>query len=295
MLLQSQFNSLLIPVIYHHIDVGINMVPSLRGRLFNVQSSNLAEEKGTTMGGMSVDAWDQWKKTRKKGRIDFDQLYTQGYVHEEYPVEVVIEKKLALNDQYARIQRIVQNVGISAEQKMETDAAGLLNNAFSSSHAWSDGRALCATNHPKSGTASNKGTSALTKDALSATRVAMMNFKDDKGNKIGVMPDELWVPPELEDVALEITNSQLDPASGNNAANPQAGRWTVVPWLRLEDTSNWFVASSMWRQMVANWYNRQMMEVMLIHETTTELVYEVKLHYSYGVDDWRWIYGHEVS
>ena len=293
MLNQGQFDSLLIPVIYHHMDVGINMVPSLRGRLFNVQDSSLAEERGTSMGGMSVDAWDQWGKTRTKGRMDFDQLFSQSYVHVEYPVEIVIAKNLIINDQYGRIQRIIQQVGISAEQKMETDAASLLNNAFSDK--WSDGRTLCATNHPKSGTPSNKGTDALTKENLSATRIAMMNFEDDRGNKIGVMPDELWVPPELEDTALELVNSQLDPASGNNAANPQAGRWTVVPWLRLEDTDNWFVVSSMWRQMAANWYNREAMEIMTVQETTTEIVYEVKLHYSFGVDDWRWIYGHEVS
>lgn len=302
MLTQDQFDSLLIPMIYHHFEVGTNRVPSLRSRLFDVQGSLFAEEKGTGMGGMSPDAWDVYKNSGKpgqKGRLDFDQLFTQSYVHEEYPVEVVIQKKLILNNQYGRIIDIIRRVGISAEQKMEIDAASLLNNAFSTSHTWSDGKRLCAADHPKgphtSGTYSNRGTTALSADSLSATRVAMMRFKDDRGNEIGLMPNELWVPPELEDKAIELTRSLLTPEDANTAANPQNARWTVVPWLRLTDTNNWFVADATWRQEVAKWYNRETIQIMLVQENTTELVYEFKLHYSFGVDDWRWVYGHEVA
>jgi hypothetical protein len=300
MLRQSQFDSLLIPIIQHHFDLGQTRVPALRSALFNVQESTLAEEKGTGMGGMSPDAWDQYKTTGTKGRLDFDQLYTQTYTHVEYPVELVIEKRLIQNDQYGRINDMIQRAGLSAGIKQEIDAAGLLNNAFSASYTWSDGVALCSASHPKakknsSGTYSNRGTTALSKQAVSDTRVAMMRFKDDKGNELGLMPNELWVPPELEDTAIEIAGSQLDPTSANNAVNPQAGRFRVIPWARLSDTTNWFVADSVWRQQVAKWYNRQGLEIMTTRETTTEIVYELKLYYSFGVDDWRWIYGHEVT
>lgn len=304
MLTQSQFNTLLIPLIYHHFDVGMNRVPSLRARLFNVQGSTFAEEKGTGLGGMSVEAWDVYKNSGeqgKKGRLDFDQLYTQTYTHEEYPVEVVIQKKLILNDQYGQIRRIIQRVGISAEQKMEIDAAGLLNNAFASGTTWSDGDPLCSASHPTgphggSSSYSNRGTAALTANNLKAARVTMMRFKNDKGTEIGLMPNELWVPPELEEEALKITKSRMEPDSANNADNPKAAQeWTVVPWLRLTNTKNWFIADSMWRQEVVNWYNRETTQIMLTHETTTELVYEFKLHYSRGVDDWRWILGNEVA
>ena len=299
MLRQEQFDSLLTPVIYHHFELGQSRVPSLRGRLFSVRGSTIAEEKGTGMGGMSPDAWNQYKKGGKKGRLDLDQLYTQSYTHVEYPVELVIEKRLLLNDQYGRIGDIVRRAGISAEQKMEIDAAGLFNAAFTGA-TWSDGKVLCATDHPKSpnksaGTYSNKGTTALSKAAVSATRILMMRFADDKGNEIGLMPNVLLVPPELEDTALEIANSALDPASANNAINPQAGRFSVISWQRLSDTNAWFMIDDTWRSEVVNWYNREAVQVMMTHETTTEVVYELKLHYSFGCDDWRWIYGHNPS
>ncbi|GIL09284.1 MAG: hypothetical protein BroJett033_7950 [Chloroflexota bacterium] len=302
MLTQAQFNSLLIPVIYHHFEVGQSRVPSLRRRLFNVQQSEISEEKGTGMGGMSPDAWNVYKSSGEpgvKGRLDFTELYTQSYIHEEYPVEVVIQKKLVLNDQYGKIEDIIRRVGISAEQKMEIDAASLLNNAFNTSVTWSDGKRLCAADHPKgphtSGSYSNRGTTALSAAAVSATRTLMMRFKDDRGNDIGVMPNELWVPPELEDTAIEVAQSLMSPGDANTAINAQAGRWTVIPWLRLSDSNNWFMVDGTWRGEVVNWYEREATQIMLVAENTTELVYEFKLHYSFGVDDWRWIYGHEVA
>lgn len=295
MLTKEQFNTLLVPLIYHHFDLGVKQQPSMRGRLFNIQTSTLAEEKGTGMGGMSPDTWNQYQRAGQKGQLDFDQLYTQTYTHLEYPVTLAIKKNLVINDQYGQINKIIQRAGMSAEAKMEIDAASLLNNAFSSSYNLSDGKPLCSTSHPKTTTASNKGTTALSKAAVADTRVAMSRLKDDKGNEIGLMPNELWVPPELEDTALEIAKSVNDPTSGNNAINPQAGRWTVVPWLRLSDTNNWFMVDGAWRNQVVNWYNREALQIMQVLENTTEIVYELKLHYSFGADDWRWIYGHEVA
>ncbi len=300
MITASQFSTLLIPVIYHHFELGMGQVPSMRARLFNVQGSTLAAENGVGLGGMSPEAWDQYKSNRTKGRLTFNQLYTQTYTHVEYPVQFVIEKKLLQFDQYGKINQIARRVGLSAEQKMELDAAGLLNNAFSTSFTFSDGKKLCATDHPKnpdsSATYSNRGTSALTADAVSATRVLMMHTKDDKGNEIGIMPDELWVPPELEDQAVKITQSLRDPGNANNDANAQGnGRWKVIPWLRLTDTNNWFMASSVWRNETTNWYNVGNSEPVVVDETTTEIVYETKLFYSFGVDDWRAWYGHEVA
>jgi len=295
----SQFDSLLTPIIYHHLDVGMSRVPAMRSQLFNVQPSNLSEEKGTGMGAMSVDAWDAYKSSGKKGRLDHDQLYTQTYTHVEYPVELVVEKKLLQFDQYGQINQFLQRAGLSAATKKEVDAASLLNNAFASGTTWSDSKPLCSASHPKgpntTGTYSNRVTTALTAANLSAARTLMQRFKDDKGNELGLMPNELWVPPELEDTALQIVNALGLAGTANNDANPQAGRWTVKPWLRLSDANNWFIADGVWRQMAANWYDVSEMEIMLVHESTTELVYEIKLFYSFGVDDWRWILGAEVS
>lgn len=299
---EAQWSSLLTPVIQHHFMLGMSMIPSIRGELFRVQGSLLAEEKGTGIGGFGVDAWDVWKNSggRQKGQLNIDQLYTQTYTHLRYPVQLTIDKALLANDQYRQIETIIRRTGMSAEQKMENDGVSVLNNAFSASYLGSDGVALCSASHPKSpheasSVYSNTGTTALTATAVSDTRISMMRYKDDKGNPMNIVPDELWVPPELEDKAIKIVGSQQEPGTANNDTNPQAGRWRVRPLLRLTGTKAWFMTASAWRREVVNWYNRQAMQVMLIDETTTDLVYEILLYYSFGFDDWRWIFGHNPA
>lgn len=300
----EQFDSLMKPIIYHHLEVGMGKVPMLRDRLFNVQQSSIKEELGTGLGGMSPDAWDVYKDSKgaKKGRLDFDELYTQTYTHQEYPIELVVQKSLFQFDQYRKINTIVQRAGLSAGVKKEIDAASLLNNAFADGTTYSDGVPLCSASHPvgpndSSNTYSNTGTAPLTATNLSTTRTAMQRFKDDKGVEIGVMPNELWVVPELEDKAIELTNAVQKPETANNDANAQANRWEVIPWLRLDSASpkRWFMVDGMWREEAVNWYDVSEMEIMLVHENTTEVVWEVKLFYSFGVDDWRWIYGQNPS
>lgn len=293
--IQNQFDTLLTPMLYHHFELGMASVPAIRQSLFTVRPSTMATEKGVGIGGMSVDAWDVYKQSGSKGSLEFSQLFTQTYTHVEYPVRFSVKKQLLMNDQYGVIERQLQAIGLSAANKMEVDAATLLNNAFATT-TWSDSQFLCDTDHPVGSTThSNDGSSALSESAVSATRILMMRFPDDKGNLLGIVGDELIVPPELEDTALKIAKSILNPDTGNNAMNPQMGRFNVIVVPRLTDTNNWFMSSSAWRKQVVNWYEREPLTIMQVGEDLTDLVYEAKLHYSYGVDDWRWIYGHAVA
>ncbi len=295
-ILQSQWDSLLTGI-QHQFDLGQNRVPTMKEQLFNVLGSMRAEEIGTGIGGIGIEPWDSYKKDGQIGELKYDELYSQSYVHVEYPANLRIEKKLLINDQHGQIAQSARRAGISAGQKMETDAASLLNLAFSGK-LWSDGVVLCSASHPKSpknkkaaDVLSNTGVLALSKDNLAATRVLHMELTDDKGNLIGLMPNELWVPPSLWETAREIVGSTQDPDSANNAINPQAGQWAIKPWLRLTDANAWFIADSVWRQEVVKWYNRETSAPMLVHEDQVSLTWQFKLHYSFGVDDWRPFYG----
>ncbi len=292
--------SLLLPQIYHHFDLGMKNVPMMRELLYNVQGSLLYEERGAGIGSMGTEAWDAFKNTNKAGELDFDQGYVTTYSHQEYPVNFGIRKNLIINDQYGVMGRNNARIGESAQSKMEIDAASIFANAFDSNFPGGDDVSLCNASHPaseakSSSVQSNVGTSALTKAAVSATRVAMMRFKDDKDDESGVVPNELWVPPELEDKAIEIVGSQLDPDSGNNAVNPQSmGRWIVRPWFRLRNTKDWFMVDGVKRRSLVNWYNREPYQIIVKSEDLIWVRLQAKLHYSFGWDDWRWIFGHNV-
>ena len=296
----SNWAELLLPTIYSFYDIGRTLRPELRPSIYNVQTSSRADERNVGYGGIAPDAWNNYEASGVKSRVDFDKGYTATYTHEEYVVTFEVERKLLDDDQYGIVAgERARKLGVSATQKMELDAASVFNNAFNSAYAGADGKALCSTTHPrnpnKTGSLVNAGTSSLTKDNVSLTRQAMMSTEDDAGNILGMMPNALMVPPELEDTALEIVNSIQDPASANNAINPQAGRFTVIPWHYLTDSDNWFMMDTVWMRESLKWYERTPLEISVADQTATEAVYEAYMRYSYGWDDWRWVYGHNVS
>lgn len=296
----SNWAELLLPAIHNFYDIGRQLRPELRPEIYNIQSSSRADERNIGYGGIAANAWDSYEKSGVKGQVDFDKGYEKRYTHQEYVVTFEVERKLLDDDQYGVIAgERARKLGASATQKMELDAASVFNNAFDTNYQGADGKPLCSTTHPrnpnKTGNLVNAGTSSLTKDSVSLTRQAMMSTEDDAGNILGMMPNAIMVPPELEDTALEIVNSINDPSSANNAINPQAGRFQVIAWHYLTDSDNWFMMDTVWMRENLKWYDRTPIEISVSQQTSTEATYEAYMRYSYGWDDWRWVYGHNVS
>jgi phage major head subunit gpT-like protein len=98
-------------------------------------------------------------------------------------------------------------------------------------------------------TMSNLGSYDLDDAGLSATRAAMTSYRDDKGKVLGVLPNTLIVPPQLEDQAVRLLNSRQLTADGQT--NVHAGRYAlhVLPELSDDASNMWFMAHSDWRGM----------------------------------------------
>lgn len=297
----SQWGELLLPAIYNFFEVGRSLRPSLIPRLYNVQTSERAYEEYVGVGGIAPDSWGNYKNSGVPSMVDFNKGYKTTFTHDEFIVRWGVERKLMDDDQYGVIRGYAEKLGISAMQKRETDAASLFNNAFTSATG-GDGKALCATDHPASpsnissgGQQSNSATLALTKANVGTARTAMMNFTDDVGNKLAITPNLLLVPPALEDTALEIVNSLLDPSSANNASNPQAGRFQVASWHFLSDTNAWFMIDTVWANQSLMWFDRKPLEITLYEQAAAQSTYEAYMRYTYGWNDWRWVYGSNPS
>jgi hypothetical protein len=249
------------PIVKHWFELGINRRTSLIPTLFNVQQSLRAYEEVSGIGAIGIDAWDAYESSGAVPQVDFDQWYKQTYTHQEYVVELEIERKFLDDNMYRQITDPALRLGDSAMVKREVDAASVFNNAFSSSFLGADGVALCSNSHPYSpdktgSTQDNLFTLALTKTNVAEVREAMMAFTDDTENIVAVTPNLLLVPPELEDEAVIIAGSMLDPDSGNNALNPQSGRFQVLTWHYLTTSDNWFMIDTNMMKMSLDWFNR---------------------------------------
>lgn len=270
-----------------------SMIPTL----FNVDTSQTATEKSFGVGTLGSDGWD----FETTGRVEYDDIHKgweKTYTHQEFAKGVVVQRKL-IDDNQTRIAfGNARALGDSAFRLREKDAASVFNSAFTDSGP--DGQSLCDTDHPYSAedstTYSNEGSSALSKSSVASTRILMQKFVDDTGDLMDVMPDTLIIPPELEDTAIEITRSGLDPTSANNAVNPQQGRFRYIVWHYLTDANNWFMTEAARQKQFLNWFDRVALEFAPEEDfDTLQRKYRAYMRYSYGYDDARWIYGHAVS
>lgn len=268
------------------------------GMLFNVQTSQKAQEHNLGIGGFG-----DWKEY--KGRIeydDFEQGFKTTYTHVEFIDGFKVERKLVDDDLYGVINPRPRGLAIAGMRKREKDAASLFNNAFSASYVGGDAVALCSASHPYSPSNAtvqgNAGSTALDYDAVDSTRQLMRLYKDDRGELVPIMPDTLLVPAALERKAWEIINTMNQPYTANNTANFVASKLNrVIVWDYLTDTNNWFMIDSMLAGMYLNWYDRVPMDFAMdpTSDFTLEARFRGYMRYSYGWDDWRWIYGHQVT
>ena len=101
-----------------------------------------------------------------------------------------------------------------------------------------DGVSLFNTAHPsaiKSGespafTQSNRFTNKLDKDVFGEVVSRMQNFKDDKGDVVGITPNTVIIPNnhQLKQTLFGVIGSDKDPKTSNNEYNYLFGNWRVI-------------------------------------------------------------------
>jgi len=272
-----------------------SMIPML----YAVENSTTSYEKDSQVGSFS-------DVPEFNGTITYDEIY-QGYdstfTHQEYAKGFKIERKLYDDDLYRIIMKAPAGMGLSAIRTKEKHAANLFNNAFSANPSYlsgGDGQYLCDDAHPSNApgvsTQDNAGTTALSPTAVEATRIAMLDFRDDRNNKIVVNPDTILVPTNLEETAWEIINSTGKVDTADNNKNFHYGKYKLAVWPYLTDSNNWFMIDSSLASMFCLFFNRVPVELNRDKSFNTyEASYSIYMRYSLGYSDWRWIYGHKVS
>lgn len=195
---------------------------------------------------------DLFPKMRKwLGDKYVKSLKAHGFtiVNDEWEATVAVLRKHIETDQLGIYEPAVRDVGFSSKQLPDEIVSELKNNAFAATCF--DGQFFYDTDHPVtdadgvSGSVSNAGTAALSCATLAlaaasygAARLAVMQFKDDEGRPLGLMPDTLEVPPALEATARTLLESdRLD----DDKPNPYRGTAKLIVNPRLTSTTAWFL------------------------------------------------------
>ena len=306
-LTSGNFADLLKPGLRRIFDIAMSRPSPMIDMLFSVESSGRFEEQYQGMGALGqVPPFD--------GTVpyhDFDAGYRTDIRNYEFAMGVQVERRLVDDDQFNQIRRRASNMADAFTVTRETDAANVFINAFTDSGTnrmgastnGADGVGLVSTAHPyspaNSGTTqSNEGTLALTIDNLDTTRQAMRNFTDDKGQMLGVNPDLLLIPPELERTATQLVSERAiyEPNSAEYDVNMFSGRFRPVVWDRLTDANAWFLIDSTLMKQHLIWQNRITPEFSQAEDFDgLTAKFRGYMRYGIGWTDWRFIYGNNPS
>ncbi len=293
----AQWAEALAPGIREFFQIGYTSRYSLLNQLFNVQTSESAQEFFHSSGSVAPDAWDEYERSGIVPKTSFDKGHKSTFTHKEHVMEMDVQRKLADDNRYPEIMNRATQMGSSATLKREKDAASVFVNAASSSFLGGDGVALCDNSHPLSPTKSsvvqdNLDTLALNPANVQTVRTKMLAVTDDTGNIAGIQPDLLLVSGAgtLEDDAKIICGTDKKVGSADNDLNPQAGRFRYLVWPYLTSATQWFMIDSVAMRQSLYWFDRVAVDIgRKKQDETLFSTYIGYMRYSYGWRDWRWI------
>ncbi len=256
----------------------------------------------------SVGAFGDFSDFDTSGTITYDdvnQEYDTTITFKQWVSGFQVERKLYDDDLYSIINKKPAGLALGAQRTREKHGATPFNDAFSGTGTENmsgmDGLSLCNSAHTSNATSGytnigNTGTTALSSTAVEATRRLMATWTDNRGNLIAVNPDTILVPRNLEETAWTIIATKGVVDSAENNANFHYGKYKLAVWDYLSDSNNWFFIDSTMCKDMLKWIDRVPLEFGQDKSFDTYIAkYRAYMRYGRGWDDWRFIYGHNVS
>jgi len=286
----SNFSVLLEPKLRKVFFEGYDELEEQFPKAFNVQNSSKAEETDFHVAGVGM-----WPEKESMGSIVYEDInpgLEVNYIHKEYAKGTQVERKFYDDEMYSVIEKIPRSHGRGGRATVETIAATVLINAFTTNGY--DGVPLLSNSHPlygnDGGTCDNLATGALDSTNLTAALILARQQVDDAGLKIQCKPKKLIIPEDLEYAAAVLLQSTQLPGGPDNDTNVLRGKLQPVILDYLTSTTAWFLQDDRFDNLTFFWrvkpeYKREENFDTMIAK------YRGYMRYVAGYSDWRGMIG----
>ena len=234
--------------------------------------------------------------------VTFDnaqETYTARYTHETVALAFAITEEAIEDNLYDRLaSRYTKALARSMANTKQVKAVQPLVNGFGTFTS-GDGSALFATNHPTvSGTVSNTLATAadLNETSLEQSLIDIAAMTDERGLKIAARGVKMIVPSELQFTAERLMKSQGRVGTADNDINAIVSMGMVPQGYRvnnfLTDTDAFYIITDVPNGM--KYFDRASIKTAMEGDFDTGNVrYKARERYSFGVSDYRGIFGVE--
>lgn len=256
------YGTSMLPALRVIIDRGMKSRPIKFSQLFNVKSSTRSLEQFTQVSG--VNRFQQIFEGQPVARDQVVQGFNSTFIHKRYGLAVATTIDLVEDDKWDLIGNMHKDLGWSANETREIQAASVFNNAFSGSFLGPDSVALCSASHPlyKAGGVQSNLMTAADLDMLSL-QLAMQSFqtlKRPSGEYMHVPWSRLVHHPNNNFVAHALLRSADDPTTAQRSVNPLVGGEDGLPkpfpYVYLTAPNSWFLLAEPSNTGLI-WFNRK--------------------------------------
>jgi hypothetical protein len=227
------------------------------------------------------------------------EAFTARYTHETVAMGFSITEEAIEDNLYDSLSaRYTKALARAMAYTKQVKGAAILNDAFSSSVTYGDGKRLCATDHPlvSGGTNSNRPTvgSDLNETSLEAAVIQIAGWTDERGLLIASMPRKLIVPPALQFVATRLLETEGRVGTADNDLNALRNNGSIPEGYSvnhyLTDTNAWFLLTDI-PNGLKHFVRAPMQTSMDADFDTGNSRYKARERYSFGVSDPLGIFG----
>ena len=263
--------------------------------IFDTETSDRAFEEEVMLSGFGEAA------VKAEGSaVSFDsanESFTARYNHETIALAFSITEEAVEDNLYDSIaKRYTKALARSMAQTKQIKAANILNNAFDTT-TFGDGQFLIDTDHPTvaAGDQSNKlAASDLNETSLEASLIAIGKFQDERGFKIAARGMKLIIPSDLQFVAERLTKTANRVGTSDNDINAVQSMGMMPQGFVvnnfLTDTNAFFIKTDV-PNGLKHFQRAALKTAMEGDFDTGNMRYKARERYSFGVSDWRGIYG----
>ena len=241
---RGNFAQLIGPAMLHIIFEQLKEFMEEYSQFLVVEDSQRAYEEFQILAGLG-----RVRKKLEGEALTYDDPIQGGskrIIHEAYALGWQITREMIDDDEYGVMKRMAKELGKSIRQTVEQVGANVLNLSTSTITS-ADGVSAINTTHPLLGGGSYSNRLSPDADisitAFQELLLLFENMVNERGLKMSLSPDKLWIPPDLQFIAGQVLQSRLEPFTGENQVNTMQGRFEPCVLHFLTSTSRWFVST----------------------------------------------------
>ena len=269
--------------------------------IYTVESSDRAFEEEVMLSGFA----NAEVKPEGSG-VSFDEAqetYTARYTHDTIALAFAITEEAIEDNLYDRLaSRYTKALARSMSNAKQVKAVAPLNNCLSSVATFKSGDtvSLFSTNHTTvSGTAVKNTLTTqadLNETSLEQALIDIAGMTDERGLRVAARGTKMIIPSANQFNAERLTKSQGRTGTADNDINASVSMGMIPQGYRvnnyLTDTDSWYIITDVPNGM--KMFQRAALKTAMEGDFDTGNVrYKARERYSFGVSDYRGIFGVE--